>query len=289
MNALTKYIWSLLGGLFPVTATRIAYFKAKRTPLHLGTPQLFDEKLEYLKLFQYANDPLVARCSDKYAVREFVAKRGCDRFLNELYGVWNSPDEISFETLPDKFALKCTHGCHMNIICADKAQIDIIATKKQLAKWLTEKQWKIQQELHYRLIRPQIICEKYLVSGWGGELPEDYKIYCFNGEPKLVLLTTNRNPHDETQVELTFRDVDWNHLDIGNRKSNLDIPAPSCLPDMLQCARLLSAGFPFVRVDFYDIGGKAIFGEMTFTPAGANADYYTVDGQKMLGRMLDIS
>ena len=283
MNKVLRTVWKEFGGYFPVTATKIAYSRTKGKRLNLRDPKLVDEKMEYLKLYQYADDPLVIKWADKYAVREYVESKGLGHTLNVLYGVWDDPDEIPFYSFSNEFVLKCTHGCHMNIVCTDKTKFDKEKAIKELKIWQHEKQWKEQQELHYKHIRPRIICEKYL-KPQNGTLPPDFKIYCFNGEPKLVLIITDR----EHEMELTFRDLDWNLLGIGNRKVNTSITRPTCFDEMLRCSRVLSAGIPFVRMDFYDFDGKPIFGEMTFTPAGCNADYYTEEGQKMLGNMLSI-
>lgn len=115
-------------------------------------------------------------------------------------------------------------------------------------------------------------------------MPPDFKIYCFNGMPKIVLVITNR----EHEMELTFRDLEWNLLDIGNRNINESIKKPPCFDQMIEFSEKLSEGFPFVRIDFYDYKGKCIFGEMTFTPAGSNSDYYTEYGQEILGKMLEL-
>lgn len=284
MNKMIRTIWLEFASAFPVEASKIAYFKTKKKLLNLKAPKLFDEKLEYLKLYQYADDPLVIRCADKYAVREYVERRGCGESLNDLYGVWDKVQDIPFDGLKEQFVLKCTHGCHMNIICSDKKKFDSYKAKQVLEGWMKERQWREQQELHYRQIKPRIICEKYLQPNGGGQLPIDYKIYCFNGEPKLVLVITDR----EHEMELTFRDLDWNLLEIGNRRFNATIECPGSFEEMIEYSRKLSAGVPFVRVDFFDYNNRAIFGEMTFTPAGCNADYYTEQGQSMLGDMLEV-
>ena len=170
MNRYLKGIWLLFAGAFPVTATKIAYRKTKRRKLNLKNPQTFDEKMEYLKLYRYADDPLVIQCADKYAVREYIEKHGCGKLLNTLYGVWDSVEDIPFDDFPDQFVLKCTHGCHMNIVCDDKSKFDKKQAISLLSGWMKEKQWKEQQELHYKSIQPRIICEKYLKPIGGGVL-----------------------------------------------------------------------------------------------------------------------
>ena len=140
-------------------------------------------------------------------------------------------------------------------------------------------------ELHYTKIKPRIICEKYLETD-AGILPNDYKIYCFNGEPRLILVCTERL----TKTRLDFFDLDWNMLDIGKEeyKSKALPKKPENLKNMIEYAKKLAEPFEFVRVDFYNDNGKVIFGELTFTPAGCRAKYYTDEGNKILGDMLKI-
>ena len=135
-----------------------------------------------------------------------------------------------------------------------------------------------------QIINKKIICEKYLETNQG-TLPNDYKIYCFNGVAKAILVCTER----AEGLKLSFFDLKWNTLDIGASPNQLNIKKPDNLDQMIKYAEKLSSAFPFVRVDFYDIKGKVIFGEMTFSPAGCLAQYYNEYGQKLLGSWLDIS
>lgn len=162
MNSIALGIWAEFAGRFPETATKIQYRKTKGIWPDLKHPVLFDEKLSYLKLYKYANDPLVVQCSDKYRVREYVQNHNCSEILNNFYGVWEHVEDVPFDSFPNSFVIKCTHGCHMNIVCPDKRKLDISKARRDLNGWMKEKQWKVQQELHYRAIKPRIICEKYL-------------------------------------------------------------------------------------------------------------------------------
>ena len=117
-------------------------------------------------------------------------------------------------------------------------------------------------------------------------LPLDYKVYCFNGEPKLVLVCSER----ESDLKLDFFDLDWKRLNIGHKskESDKELVKPSCLNEMIKNARELSKPFAFVRIDFYDKDGVAILGEFTFTPAANTAKYYNDFGQKYLGDLLTL-
>ncbi|HHV50877.1 MAG TPA: glycosyl transferase [Clostridiales bacterium] len=274
----------IISTIAPVYASKYFYKKASGKPINLSNPQTFNEKLMWLKLNTYYNNPLVTQCADKYRVREYVEKCGCPEILNDLIGVWDSVDEIGWDSLPDKFAIKCNHGCKYNIICDDKSKLDINDTKDKLRKWMKEDYWRKRAEVNYKFIPKKIICEKYLDTE-AGFLPIDYKIYCFHGEPKLVLVCSNRT----SKLKLDFYDLDWNLLDYGAEPGDTTIQKPESFPLMIEYSRKLAGDFPFVRIDFYEYQGKPIFGEMTFSPAACVAKYYNETGQVELGKMLDLS
>lgn len=279
--SVSKAFLEILYAASPILASKYLYRRNMGKSLNLNNPQTFNEKLHWLKL--YWKNPLITECTDKYAVRNYIRNCGCAEILNELYGMYEHVSEIEWGNLPDKFALKCTHGCGCNTICNDKAKLNKAETIKQLTKWLKTKYDRIAAEPHYAQIKPRIICEKYLETT-AGLLPNDYKIYCFNGEPKIMLVCTERR----NKLKLDFLNFDWERIDIASEEYNLGEipPRPSCFNLMINYAKKLSRPFPFVRVDFYDYNSRPIFGEMTFTPAACNATYYNAYGQKMLGSML---
>lgn len=276
---------SFLARISPNKASKYLYKKMFGRKLDLKDPKTFNEKLMYLKLNEYNNNKLVINCSDKYAVREYVTDKKCGNILNKLYGVYSNANEINWKELPQKFVLKCTHGCGFNIICTDKEKLNKKETIKKLNKWRKKTFGYDTAETHYTKIKPKIICERYLETD-AGMLPNDYKIYCFNGEPKLVLTCTER----ASKLKLNFLDLNWKELDIGteNYKSNTIPTKPNNFQEMIEYAKKLAEPFKFVRVDFYDYNGEVIFGELTFTPAGCCAQYYNDEGNKVLGNMLKI-
>lgn len=254
-----------------------------RRKLDLKDPKNFNEKLQWLK--HYWQHPLVIKCADKYGMYEYVQECGNTEVLNELYAVYNSSSEIEWDKLPNKFALKCTHGCGYNIICDNKEALDKKEAINKIDSWMKQKYGETVGELHYDKITPRIIVERYIETD-AGLLPNDYKIYCFNGKAKMVLVCSDR----EKDLKLDFVDIDWNRMNIGvpSLASN-KIPAkPECFDQMIEHAEKLSKTFPFVRVDFYDYNGKPILGELTFTPAAGMATYYNEDGLNLLGEMLDL-
>lgn len=247
--------------------------------LDMNNPKTLADKLVTLKIRSYNNDPLVKRCADKYQVRAYVEEKGFGNILNDLIASYDSVDEIQWDSLPQQFALKWNFGCGHNIICSDKSKLDIALAKKKLSMW--EKTFRdtylSYAELQYKDVPKKIIVEKFLQPSTG-ELPPDYKFYCFDGEPLAILYIQERTKKNHPAG---FFDLDWNYLGTP-KKENIGkhitvyhdfepLPAkPQSLDIMIEAARKLSEGFPFVRCDFYDVDGQAVFGEMTFTPAGGH-------------------
>lgn len=278
-----KFIVSICTHISPTLGCRIIYFIKFKRILNLKNPVYFNEKLMWLKLNDYNHNNNVWTCSDKYTMRKYCLDKGIkEENLSKLIGVYGNIDEIDFNKLPKKFALKCTHGMGFNIICEDKEKIDIVKTKKKLDIWQKKKFGYESAETHYTHIEPKIICEEF-IENEKNEYPIDYKIYCFNGKPKIVLVCTNRKTHYQT----TFFDLNWNNLHLRESETNLILEKPKQFEEMIEISKNLSKEFKFVRVDFYEHNGKAILGELTFTPAACLGIYIKEESKKM-GDMLDL-
>lgn len=279
-----------LNTLFPKLASKRLYKKATGNKLNLNNPKLFNEKLMWLKLNEYSKNPLVAKCADKYKVREYVKENDCSELLNELIGVYDNVEQIDFDNLPNQFVLKCNHGAGYNIICKDKEKLDINKTKDTLKKWMNEDYWKAYAELNYKSVEKKIICEKYIKNDKNEDL-DDYKFYCFNGKAEFVMICIGRNTTEH--VKFYFMDRNWKLMKINpsgfDEPDDLKIEKPKCIDKMFEYAEKLSKPFPFVRVDFYCVKDKVVFGELTFTPAGCIDTDYTEDAHKTLGDMIDLS
>lgn len=229
-------------------------------------PTTYNAKIQWIKL--YDKNELMPICTDKYSVREFVKKCGCGEILNELYWQGFDAQEIPFDKLPNQFVIKVTHGSGYNIICKNKELLNRTKVIKQLNKWLKEKFMPCYGEWFYGVVRPRIIIEKFL-SNDNCTLPVDYKVMCFNGEPRYIAVYSGRF----NKVRRNFYDLDWNHLDVeGGTKNNKEYDLkPDKLNELLEYARILSKYFNHARVDFYIIDRKIYFGEITFTTgAGFN-------------------
>lgn len=283
--SLKKKIKIFLGKNFPITYSKILFRIRQGYKLNLLEPKSFNEKLMWLKINCYYNNEIVWKCSDKFEVRNYALQHGVKNInLLKLFGVFEKVEDIPYQQLPQKFALKCSHGCGFNIICTNKDKLNIEETNKKLNTWLNTKFGFESAENHYTHIKPVIIAEEYIDSNQG--LPYDYKIYCYDGVPKGILVCSER----EKKLRLNFFDLNWKELPYINDKylGTKDISKPKKLNDMLEIAKKVSSEFPFVRVDFYEYKNNAIMGEMTFTPACCVADYYTDKGNLELGKLLNI-
>ena len=251
-------------------------------------PTTFDEKLQWLNLFW--QHPLKARCGDKYSMRGFVEEHQLGHLLTQLFGVYSSTNEILLDALPNQFVLKCSHGCKCNVFCADKRSLDWTMAKANLDNWMRTDFSRKLGEIHYRSMKPRIICEEFLWDGSAQELPTDYKVFCFFGRAYCTMVATARDPNGI--AKLAFYDLGWKKklpYCLPELAADQDIPKPPAYEEMLDCAEKLSQPFPFVRMDFYSINGSARLGEMTFTPgACVSANYMTTLAQQELGRLLEL-
>jgi len=248
----------------------------------LQNPTSFNEKLQWLKL--HWRDKLAEKCADKCAVRDFVAERGGSSNLNRIYAVYNRVEDIDVSGLPKAFVLKATHGSGWNIICSDKASLNWGSARRDMKAWLRMNYYYYYgREWVYRNITPRILCEEYLAAE-NGEPPMDFKVFCFSGQPFAIQVDLNRFV-DHTR---NFYDVQWNRIPFSLEYPGArhEVKKPGCLQDMLSLAQVLSCGFPFVRVDTYDVGGRLIFGEMTFFPGSGYERFSPVDFDQHMGKLL---
>lgn len=277
---------TLLYNISPVLFAKYRFRVKTGRRLNLESPQSFDEKLLWLML--YWRHPLKSQCADKYAMRSYVKENGLGHILPELLGVYENSNEIDFGVLPEQFVLKCTHGWGINIICRSKTELDLEEAKRKLSAWLRVDWSKVSGEVHYGLIRPHIICERYL-DDLSGDVPCDYKVYCFDGRVHCTMVCSERGQGGH--AEFDFYDREWKNK-LPYSKSSLladrNIPKPDAYEEIIEAAEKLSKPFPFVRMDFYNINGKTVIGEMTFTPAGCIDTGYTEVAQYNLGKMIKL-
>lgn len=260
----------------------IMYFIKMKKKLNLNNPKTFGEKMQYIKL--YGNLELNSNFVDKYEVREYIKNAIGEQYLNELLGVYESVEQINFNSLPEKFVLKVTHGSGYNIICNDKKNFDIDEAKNKINEWMKESYYIKGKEPQYKNIKPRIICEKYLQDE-SGEL-RDYKFFCFSGKPRFIQVDSNRfSCHTRD-----FYDSYWNKLNLTFKYENSDnkIEKPDKLDEMLQLCEILSREFPFIRVDFYFVNNNIYFGELTFNPENGYGQFNPLSEDLKIAELIDL-
>jgi len=251
--------------------------------LNLKNPKEFNEKIQWLKL--YYHNPLLTKLACKFNVRSYVEEKIGNKYLNELYGVYENVEDINFKNLPNSFVIKGVHGSSLNMIVEDKQQLDLVAVKAKLNKWLTHNQYKkVGFEWAYKNIKPLIIFEKFLEES-GTKVLTDYKFYCFNGVPKYVQVILGRGINEQQ----CFYDLNWEKtpfIKSGKVFCDQPIEEPSNFEEMKSLAHKLAGSLPFSRVDFYAIEGKTIFGEITFYPSDGKKDFTPNMYNKLLGDLI---
>lgn len=260
------------------------YFSRFGKKIDLKNPKTFNEKLNWLKL-NYRN-PLMVKCADKVEVREYIKEKNLDSILIKVYGVFNSVNEIDIEKLPNKFVLKAAHGSGWNIICNNKHQVNWEVEFKKMNSWLQTNYYDLGKEWVYKDINPRIICEKFLEEDNG--LPaKDYKIFCFNGEPKFIQVDLDRfGDHRQNIYDINWKRVSFEY---NYPKSTIELEQPKNLESMLEIAKVLSEDFPFVRVDLYNVNETIYFGELTFFPHNGKGLFKPDEYDLIVGSLLDLN
>ena len=229
--------------------------------LNLDTPTTYNEKLQWLKL--YNRRPEYTKMVDKYSVKFLVADLIGEEHVIPTLAHWDCVDEIEWDKLPDHFVLKTTHDSGGIVICKNKASFNKKRAIRVLDYALKHDNYSVTKEWPYKNVHRRIIAEQYMEDEFG-EL-RDYKFLCFNGEPKIMFVATGRN-NDRDGVKFDYFDMDFNHLPLQQTHpcSNEKINRPKTFDEMKKIAEILSKGLPHVRIDLYDVKGKIYFGEMTF-------------------------
>lgn len=253
--------------------------------LNLEVPRTFNEKLQWLKL--YDRKPEYTTMVDKYAVRKYIADTIGGEYLIPLLGVWDNPNDIDFDALPNQFVLKCNHNSGLGMcICKDKSKLDIEKVKNELRKGLKQDYYLTCREWPYKNVKRRIIAEKYM-SDEGKEELSDYKVLCFNGEPKIIEVHKGRFNGQHTADNY---DIFWDKTDIEQYdlpKTDEVMPKPAFLEEMLQLSKLLSKNLIHVRVDWYFTNDRLYFGELTFFD-GSGYNQFCGNADEFLGSLIKL-
>lgn len=255
--------------------------------LNMNNPTTLNEKLQWLK-FNY-RFPLQSIVSDKLLVREYVNDKIGEKYLIPLIGSWKKYDDIDFSLLPEKFVLKCNHDSGGLVVCNDKEKLNHIEAKRKIEKSLNSNFYYIGREYQYRNIKPMILCEKFISDN--GNVPMDYKIYCFNGVPDVILVCKDRFSKNTHRASYYFFDQEWQFqpLNKGDENiKNVDIQKPKNLDEMIEIAKKLSKDFVFARIDLYNVDGKIYFGEITLSPNSGFDPDIKYETDLMFGQKLEI-
>lgn len=282
---LSNAVWVFLQNVLPSKPyLSMRYYVVFRRKLNWNNPRFFSEKLQWLKL--YGCPPSYTKMVDKVTAKEYVAGLIGDQYIIPTLGVWDSEMNIDFEALPDRFVLKCNHNSGDVIICTDKSMLDVDATRNKVRQMLADNYYLRARETPYKKISRKVFAEKYIENNKSTSL-NDYKIYCFDGQPMCVLVVQGRN----TITYFDYFDLQWNHIDVcdkGEINAPVPPPPPVTLSEMLHIAEVLSSGLPHVRVDLYEVDGKVFFGELTFFDGGGFAVYNKDEWDLHMGTFLEL-
>lgn len=261
---------------------KLLYWCRPHEKLNLDSPKTFTEKVQCLKF--YNRQPICTKMVDKYEAREIVREKIGEEYLIPLLGVWDNFDEIDFDKLPNQFVLKTNHDSGGVIICQDKSTFNIKKAKQKLERRLNRNFFWKGREYPYKNVKPRIIAEKLMTDPAHPDL-QDYKFFCFNGVPKILFYVSSR--HCQRKANFDYYDLKTRErLPITNpghphsQIKRIDVPN---LDKMIEIAGILSKGFPFIRIDLYNIEGKIYFGEFTFYDGGGFEPYGPIIWNKRLG------
>ncbi len=281
---LVLFPFNLLYKISPELTLRILFRIKTKKKLSLTNPQTYNEKIQWIKL--YDKNPLMPVCSDKYHVREYISSKGLGHLLNDLLWEGFNAENIPFDELPNQFVIKVTHGSAYNIICKDKSSLDQIKTIRTLKKWVKSRFIPAYGEWFYGLLKPRIIVEKYLENE-NGRL-RDYKFFCFNGDPKILYVDTWFEGKHSINVYNDKFEL-YQGVKLGYRNDlTSNIVMPKNFKMMLEYSKLLSSDFLHVRVDFYEVEDRIIFGELTFTKGAGFGKIEPLDFDYQMGQYLKL-
>lgn len=269
---------------------KFLYYLSVGEKLDLENPKKLNEKIQWYKL--YYRDDLMTICSDKYLVRDYVKDVGLEHILTPIYGVYEDPNLIEFEKLPDECYIKCTHNSNGNYLWKKSDDIDQDKIIRKFSKMMKNNAYYSSREWGYKNIEPRIICEEYLKPKNNSSLV-DFNFFCFNGVPRLVMynvgLSNEKGEH--TLGKRAVLDPEFNPLNVKTSMGELDfnsITKPSNYDQMLEYAKVLSKPFPFVRVDFFYFNEEIRFGELTFYSGGGYGKYTPDEWQYIIGDWFEL-
>lgn len=265
---------------------KMMYYANFHKKLNLNEPSTYNEKIQWLKL--YDHNPQHTQMVDKVAAKQYAANIiGKDHIVPTL-GSWESFDLIDFDSLPNRFVLKCNHDSGGIVVCKDKHNFNIRAARRKLNKHLRRNYYWFGREYPYKNIKPCIFAEQYMEDPKSAtDEIIDYKFFCFDGEPHFLYISEGLSDHETASI--SFLTMDWEFAEFKRKdyRAFSTLPEkPKRYPEMIEMARKLSKGFPFLRVDLYEINGQIFFSELTFSPCSGCVPFEPEEWDAKLGEML---
>lgn len=286
LGTLVKRIKFINHNLSDETYLKIIFRSETGNKLNLDNPKTFNEKIQWMKI--HDRKPEYTKMVDKYEVKQYVAEKIGEQYIIPTLGVWDKFSDIDFSELPDKFVLKCTHDSGGLVICRNKKEFDVKEARRKINKALKKNFYWIGREWPYKDVKPRIIAEKLMEDG-KNLVPEDYKMYCFNGKPEYIVVFHNRF-NTQKQLSETVYNINWEpqQISFDNKfaVSNIIEPKPECLDELLRVCEIICKGHPQLRVDFYIIDNKIYFGEITFSTANGTQGMIPEEMDSILGEKI---
>ena len=274
-----------LPGLFKISLLKKWYKKRTGNSLHLNRVETFNEKMQWLKLFDAT--PIKTELVDKWLVRDYIKKTIGEKYLIPVIGSYKSFDEIDFSGFPQRFVLKANHGSGWNIIVEDKNHFDREQAKKQFDIWLNNNfTFSYGYEFQYMNVPPRIVAEEFL-EDFKNDALLDYRFFCFDGKPTYVWVDEGSGT---AKHKRNIYSSDWVLQDYCVNYPRIDgtLEKPETFDEMLSIAKKLSSGFAFVRVDLYSLNGRVYFGELTFTPQSGTGRWGDENQNHLYGALISL-
>lgn len=266
---------------------KFKFFTVFKKKLNLENPQTFNEKIQWLKL--YDRNSKYTTMVDKFEVKKYVANIIGEEYIIPTIGIYDYYEDINFEQLPNQFVMKCTHDCGSIVIVKDKSKIDRNTIKEKINKCLKDNYYYSSREWPYKNVKPRIIIEKYMKDKNSTSM-RDYKFFCFDGKPQIMYLSEGLENH--ATASMSFYDMNFNIIDCKRKDYkllNYKPQLPSTFELMKKYSSMLSKDIPHLRVDWYEINGKLFFGELTFSTCSGFVPFESEEWDKKLGDMIDLS
>ena len=239
--------------------------------------QLWNDVWFRVKTSNEISEPLRVRVSDKELVKEYVRETVGDQHNVPTLAVLRSPQEVDDFEFPANCCIKPTHASAQVILRVDGAPVD----RARIRKWFAINYYRNGRESNYRTLQPKVIVEPLI---FGSANVDDYKVFCWRGEPRFVQQDFDRHTNHTRKIF----DTKWNEQDFSiiYPRSTAPAPKPATLDEMLAVARALSAPFSFIRIDLYSDGKQVLVGEITNCSANAGGFFLPRQAESRASKLM---